>query len=189
MSMLATQPRYLTADEFLAEYEGVPGKWELVGGVPHMMAGGTARHADVAGNIYAALRTKLPGTGCRPFNSDMGLRISEQEVLYPDVAVYCDPRDLECNPDRTRSFGFPSVIFEILSPSSVRRDRGRKLEAYRELDSVRLIVLVDAAERRFETYERVDDDEWAVGLHAPGATLDVLAPPFTITADEMFAVD
>ncbi len=105
--MLATKPRSFTADEFLAEFEGVPGKWELVGGQPRLMSGGSATHANVAGNVYNALRRQLRGTGCRPFNSDMGFQISDHEVRYPDLAIYCSPRDRDRDLLQTKSFFHP----------------------------------------------------------------------------------
>lgn len=77
----------------------------------------------------------------------------------------------------------------MLSPTSGKRDRGAKMQAYQNIASVRLVVLVDPGERRFETYERVDDDEWAVGMHLSGTTLAVTDPAFEITAEEMFADD
>ncbi len=64
----------------------------------------------------------------------------------------------------TKTFEHPRVIFEVLSSTSGKRDRGPKMQAYQNIASVRLVVLVDPGERRFETYERVDDGEWAVGM-------------------------
>lgn len=186
--MLATRSRRLTADEFLAEFEGVAGKWELVGGEPRMMTGGSASHANVAGNIYHALRLQLRGTGCRPFNSDIGLRLANDEVSYPDVAIYCDPRDSGLDLLTVKAFRFPIVIFEVLSPSTSRTDRGDKVRRYQDVGSLRLIVLVDPERRTFETYERIEEG-WRVGLHEPGATLKVTNPAFQITAEEMFAED
>lgn len=186
--MLATRPRRFTADEFLAEYEGVPGKWELVDGEIRMMAGGSIRHAAVARNILTALTLKLRGSGCAPYGSDAGLRSNDHDVRYPDVGVYCDPRDRDRDARAAKAFEHPSVLFEVLSPSTARYDREQKIVAYQDVSSVRLIVLVDPDREQFETYERIEEG-WKVGHHLPGATLAVLDPAFEITADEMFAED
>lgn len=188
MATLATRPRRLTSEEFFAEYEGAPGRWELVGGEPRLRSGGFAAHANVAGNIYHCLRSKLGGSGCRLFNSDMGLWIASDHIRYPDVAIYCDPRDRDADMENIRTFRFPVVIFEVLSRSTARIDRVDKLLVYQDLGSVRLIVLSDPDRRMFETYERLEDS-WSVGHHLPGTTLSALNPGFTITADEMFADD
>jgi Uma2 family endonuclease len=188
-AILATRPRKLSAEEFLAEFEGVPGKWELVDGEPRMMAGGSRRHAAVARNVLVALSRALRGSGCAAYGSDLGLWLSDRDIRYPDVAVYCSRAELDENPETARALAHPSIIFEVLSPSTERLDRVIKVQKYQAIASVLLIVLIDPKERRFETYARVDEDEWAVGLHAPGATLSVIEPRFEITPDEMFAED
>ena len=187
--MLARKIQPMSAEEFLREFEGVEGKWELVDGEPRMMAGGSIRHADVALNISTALRVKLRGTGCRPYNSDTGLGLADDNIRYPDVAIYCDPRDLGRDRIATKTFNHPVVVFEVLSPSTAYYDRGDKVARYREIESVKVIVLVDPVARTFETYERLDADSWRVGRHPVGATLELAQPRVTLSADEMFAED
>ena len=108
MATRAVQPR-LTIPEFVELYAPLPGKYELWDGVPVLMAGGTARHALIGVNIVSALRPKLRGTGCAPFNSDMMLRVGAENGRLPDVAIYCDPRDL-ADPSAL-AFELPSVVF------------------------------------------------------------------------------
>lgn len=64
---MATQVHYplLTAEEFL-QIDFGDRKAELDNGVIRMMAGGTGRHAQVQGNIFVALRSRLRGSGCMP---------------------------------------------------------------------------------------------------------------------------
>lgn len=80
--------RPITANEFLEMDFGTDEKFELVDGVICMITGGTQAHAWVQGNIFAWLRARLRGTGCRPYGSDMALQINDTNVRYPDVAVY-----------------------------------------------------------------------------------------------------
>ncbi len=133
--MLARSRRKLSIDQFVAEYGGLPNKYELIDGEAVMMSGGSLRHADVSGNIYHALRNRLRGTGCRPFNSDMGVRIDATGVVYPDVTVSCDRRDLGGEGDRQPTLSSPKVVFEVLSPATVGDDRGYKTLAYKEIRS------------------------------------------------------
>ena len=109
--------RPITADEFLSIDFGPDRKFELVDGVIQMMTGGSAIHANDAGNIYFALRQKLRGSGCRPYNSDMGLRVGEVNIRYPDVAVYCG-KTLDHPEQDVLAFDDPCVVFEVLSPST-----------------------------------------------------------------------
>ena len=184
--MLARAKRKLTAEEFYDLYGAVDAKYELVDGEAWAMSGGTVAHAMTAGNIFVALRTKLHGSGCQTFNSDMGLRLGAVDVRYPDVAIYCDPRDLGRDPATTRDFERPSVIFEVLSPSTELEDRRVKVIQYKAIDSVRTIVLVDPTRKVFELHHRATDREWQHFLSEPGDDLELGEPSLTLTAAEIF---
>lgn len=180
----AVQPR-LTIPEFVELYAPLPGKYELWGGVPLLRAAGTARHALVGGNIIASLRAKLRGTGCAPFNSDLMLRVCAENGRLPDVAIYYDPRDI-ADPSAL-AFERPSVVFEILSPSTARVDRGAKLTEYQAIESVHTIVFVDPDLERMETWDRVAANEWRDVQHPAGADLALTHSAVILTAAEIFA--
>ena len=73
--MRALATRFLTVDDFLHRYTGIEGRWELVHGVPVMMAGGTIHHGRIARNIVIALGTKLCGRGVGPSAPTGALRL------------------------------------------------------------------------------------------------------------------
>jgi Uma2 family endonuclease len=183
-----SRARTMTAEEFLVEYEGVPGRWELVEGIPKLMAGGSIAHARVARNVLVALTPKLRGSGCEPFNSDTGLRLGDWDVRYPDAAIYCDRRDLERDPLTTREFRHPSVIFEVLSPSTARYDREAKLRAYAGVEGLRMVVLLDPGTRGVEVY-RPGEAGFDGGPLEAEVDLVSVEPPFVLTRDEMFDLD
>ena len=185
--MLARASRKMTVDQFLKLYEGTEGKYELVGGQVYAMAGGTATHADVCLNIASALRQKLRGSGCRPFNSDMGLTLTDETLRYPDVAVYCDPRDLQRNLREVRSFRHPRLIVEVLSPSTAGEDIGEKLLAYKRIDTVTAVVIVDPVDQRVELHERVAPNEWRHLILPPEAGVTLRDPALELTFAEIFA--
>lgn len=187
MRALARRP--LTANDFLHLYEGAEGRWELVEGEPVMMTGGTFRHADVAGNIYFALRDKLRGQNCRPFNADAGVGIDLHNIRYPDVTVYCDPRDLDVNLSEKRTGQHPVVIFEVASPSTAALDRGLKLQQYKALPSVQHIVFVNPDEQTVELYARAGESAWEETVLAPGADLPLPSIGTALTARDMFRAD
>lgn len=80
-------------------------------------------------------------------------------------------------------------MLEVLSPSTHRFDRSQKVERYREIETVRLLVLVDPVTRTLETDERIDAASWRVTRHAEGAALELTYPPITLSAEEIFAED
>src|SRR6266480_3019182 len=99
---------------------------EYLDGYVYMMSGGSANHAAISGNIYAILRSLLRGSQCRVYNSDMKVRVSEQQYFHPDVTVSCDPNDS----GTAAVIRSPRLVVEVLSPSTEARDRGRKLQCY-----------------------------------------------------------
>jgi len=130
-------------------------RYEYLDGYVYMMAGGTANHATISGNIYALLRSLLRGGPCRAYNSDMKVRVSEKRYLHPDVTVSCDPRDRG-----TADFiQAPRLVVEVLSPSTEAYDRGRKLQYYLACPSIGEYLLVDARSMRIEMY-RKEQKKW-----------------------------
>ena len=101
----------LTAKAFL-EIDFGEKKAELDNGVIRMMAGGTVRHAQVQGNIFGWLRQQLRGTGCRPYGSDMATATHDFSIRYPDVSVFCGPREAVRVVQRTGPNGWAEQRFD-----------------------------------------------------------------------------
>lgn len=84
----------LTLDAFLEWEERQTERYELVGGIVRMMAGGTEDHDRIGLNIAAALRTRLRGTPCYAHGSNLKVLSREAGAsMYPDVFVRCGGRD------------------------------------------------------------------------------------------------
>lgn len=176
----------MTVDQFLKVYEGVEGRFELVDGHVYAMAGGSITHSRTAGTIFSVLLQKLRGSGCEPFNSDTGLRLSDETVRYPDIAVYCDSRDLGLNPDATHAFRYPSLVFEVLSPSTRVEDRAVKVLEYKSIVTVEAIVLIDPIAKTIEIHERLDGENWLHRLPAAGIDLVLKKPAITLANADIF---
>ncbi|HEV7288643.1 Uma2 family endonuclease [Sphingomonas sp.] len=178
--------RPITADEFLEMDFGTDKKFELHDGVIYMMTGGTQAHSWVQGNVLTWLRQKLRGSSCRPYGPDMALKVTDTDVRYPDVTVYCgqspDPFTGETTLEN------PTVVIEVLSPSTTTFDQGTKLEEYRAMPSVSTIAFIDPANQLCRSVER-QTDGW---LDQPfSATRGIPLPSLdlTIPHDEIFARD
>lgn len=155
--MNVTSPRPLppppvARDDFLALLDARPGeRWELIDGVPLMMVGGTLRHSLIAGNVAAALRRLARSRGCQAHASDLLVSGGEASdfLAAPDVFVRCGPAD-----ETARFVTDPTVVVEVLSPSTMRLDRGAKFEQYRAMPSVEQILLVYQDQIRVESWTR-----------------------------------
>jgi Uma2 family endonuclease len=146
--MAKPQPRPWTLEEFLAWEQTQEDKFELVDGVVFAMAGGTAAHSTIAVNVISALRQKLRGSPCRPYNGDMKV-VGEYFSAYPDVSICCSPPR-----GRETVIREPVVVIEVLSSSTRDRDQGSKRINYQRIETLQHYVLIDAERCWVETMSR-----------------------------------
>lgn len=139
---------------------------ELIDGVIYDLASPTSTHQIIAGEIHRQFSNHVQKNGgkCIPFISPLDIKLSDRTVVQPDVMIACDPkkRDLKGNP-------MPTLVVEIVSPSSRKNDYYRKLIKYEEsgikeywiVDTKRNIVTVyDLSGKNdidVETYGLYDD--------------------------------
>lgn len=189
MASLALDPAYrrISVEEFLAMDLG-DAKAELEDGLIYMMTGGTARHAAIAGNVYFALRQRLRGSGCRPYNSDLGARTGDRNVRFPDVSVYCGEALNEGN-SRAQLIGDPTIVFEVLSPSTEHHDQNTKLPEYRSVAGMQAIVFIDPTEERIRLVVRTGPENWADDWLQAGTDLHLPWLHLVIPHAEIFARD
>lgn len=143
MPFYDNEPRLLTVEEYLSLEEKSAIRHEFLGGLMHAMSGTTRRHAVVSLNIATACRAHVQGGPCLTFHEQMKvrLRVNDEELYYyPDVMVTCDRRDrdnMECV-----WADYPTLIIEVLSPSTQSIDRREKFLNYRQIASLQEYVLV-----------------------------------------------
>lgn len=101
-------------------------RWEIIGGHPYAMTAPRVAHQVVCGELYALLHAHFKSKNCRPFLSPIDVRLSEHDVVQPDLIVVCEPSKIT----ETHIEGPPTLVVEILSPSTQRHDRVRKLRLY-----------------------------------------------------------
>lgn len=185
---MASRPQYplLSAKEFL-EINFGEHRAELDNGVIRMVAGGTARHARVQFNLQMALATRLRGTGCTPYGSDMAVAAHDRSIRYPDVTVYCGRNDQSS--DHAKAFDDPRVIFEILSAGTARTDLLVKLPEYKALPSVDTVAFIDIATERVCIVQRTGPNRWAEQAYDEPVAVELPSLGITIPHDEIFARD
>ncbi len=185
MASIPNHPAYRAVEvrEFL-EMDFGGAKAELVDGMIWMMAGGSPKHAAVAANIIIALGTRLRGSGCRPYGSDLAVRTGKQSIRFPDVSVYCGNPASRDNDDK-KLLGDPVVVFEVLSPSTASNDQISKLAEYRALSGIRTTVFVDPDTERVRVVHEGNGGEWLPqGADVPLPSINV-----TLPYGEIFARD
>ncbi|WP_036254719.1 Uma2 family endonuclease [Methylobacter sp. BBA5.1] len=112
-------------------------KHELINGHVYAMAGASANHERIAGNIYRKFGNHLDGSACEPFGSDMKVKVGSN-FFYPDVSVDCHFD--ESQPYYTES---PIIIVEVLSKATRKTDETVKLLSYINIPSLQEYVLIE----------------------------------------------
>ncbi len=144
---------YITPEEYLdLEREGTT-KNEYRDGDIFAMAGASRAHVLITANIAGELRSRLKGRTCEVYPIDMRVRVRQTTLFtYPDVVVVCgEPRFED---DVFDTLLNPTLIVEVLSPSTEAYDRGEKFARFRQLASLREYVLVAQKEVHVERYLR-----------------------------------
>jgi len=108
-------------------------------------------HNDVAGAIYTIFRTALRGKRCRAFPDGTEVHLDEKNHFVPDVMIVCDPSQIK----ETYIEGAPTLVVEVLSPSTQLRDRTVKMQTYGAA-GVKEYWIVDTISKYVEVYRQKD---------------------------------
>jgi len=156
-------------------------RYELWQGQPVAMTGGTAAHNLVALGLYRAIYPQLK-PHCRAFVADVKLRLAEaddSDTTYPDLMVVCNP---QTGNQQTR----PTLIAEVLSDSSVRRDRVDKLRVYTALDSLQAYLILSQQDVEVDVYLRAT--QWQRERHQGlAATIELATPKMRLALGDIYA--
>lgn len=152
--------------------------FELVDGVIIMMSNPTETHEQIASNIGAPLKLAMDARGCRTYLGGMRVQRSDNtrdgDKTKPDIVVRYGPRAAGTY------ITDPLIIVEVLSPTTMDIDRGRKLEFYKSLPTVRHIVLAYQDQMRVEHYRRSEHGFDLEVLITAASTLTLEAVDFQI---------
>ena len=161
------QVRY-TPEQYLELDRKADHRSEYVNGEVLAMAGASRVHNRITLNIGAALTEQLRGSTCEPFTSDLRVKsLATGSFLFPDVVVGCGPLEFE---DSSLDILLnPTVIMEVLSPTTAADDRSWKFAHYRRLETLTDYVMLSQFEPFVEHYTR-RGDHWVltelIGLEA-----------------------
>lgn len=150
-----------TLEEYFGRDQGAAERHEYYEGEAFAMSGGTFEHSRITANIIGELRDRLRGTPCGVQESNLRIRVARTTLYtYPDASVLCGEPQFDPLDAGRRTLINPTLIVEVLSPSTESWDRGGKFANYRQIDSLREYVLVSSDTPRVETYWRQSDGRW-----------------------------
>jgi Uma2 family endonuclease len=165
------QPRFTPA-EYLSRERASDQRSELIKGQIYAMAGASRRHSLIVGNIFGEIRNGTRGRPCEAHPGDLRVKVQRTEMYtYPDIAAMCGTPELE--DDHGDTLLNPTVIVEVLSPSTESYDRGQTFAHYRRLDSLREYILVAQDTVSVEQYVRNGETWTYVAITDPDAVLRI----------------
>lgn len=181
----ARQTRF-TEDEYLALEAASRTKHEFVRGEIRAMAGASPEHNLIAGNVASLLRAALRGRPCGVFPSDQRVYVGASgRYTYPDVTVVCGRVDRA--PQDPMAITNPSLLVEVLSPSTEHYDLGEKLADYRRIDSLHEVVTVRVDARHVELWQRTDVGRWQWSeFDGAGTVLELSSLGVRLPLDEVY---
>ena len=158
---MASEPiPHLTPEHYLELERLVPEKHEYIDGDMVAMSGGSPSHSRIAANVIRHLPLQKGGN-CQIFTSDLRVSVHWSRLItYPDVTVVCGkPEYADGKRDTVTN---PTLIVEVLSPSTESHDRGRKADLYRFIPSLREFLLIGQSPVLIDHYRRMPDGTWQI---------------------------
>ena len=167
MGLPRTKPLF-TVDQYLALERASEERHEFLDGQIYDMAGESGEHGDISVNLVAAVHNQLKGTPCRARSKDTKVRSGPEPrspqstsgmFSYPDLVVICgEPEYHDAHSDIVLN---PTVIGEVLSPSTESFDRGKKCERYQTWNqTLKDYLLISQGEQKIEHHVRQADGSW-----------------------------
>jgi Uma2 family endonuclease len=142
-----------------ADYLGWPDdeRWELIDGVAYnMCAAPNLYHQHVVGELFTQLKNFLRSKPCRVFIAPFDVLLPQWQgqdddsvdtVVQPDVLVFCERDKLHPRGGR----GAPSLVVEVLSPWTSRKDLNEKFRLYQRV-GVPEYWVIDPEGRSLQAY-------------------------------------
>jgi Uma2 family endonuclease len=178
--MVAQPIATMTEQEYLAFERASETKHEFLDGRVYAMAGASMRHGRIIKNTSGSLYNQLRGGPCEAITNDLRVRVRATGLnAYPDIVILCGEPVL--TDDHLDTLLNPTILIEVLSPSTEAFDRAEKWVHYQQIPSLQEYLLIAQGAPRVDHYIRQDDGSWrytvtigldaSVGLPTVGCTL------------------
>ncbi len=169
--MAAQSHPQLSEEDYLRLERASDVRHEYLAGEIFAMVGASRAHNLIGGNTYASLHAQLRKRACEIYTNDMRVRVSVSNLYaYPDIIVTCaEPQFADGEFDTLLN---PTVIIEVLSPSTESYDRGGKFQHYRALRLLKEYLLITQDAYHIDQFVRQGEIGWLLTEYdGPEATL------------------
>lgn len=152
-------------------------RWEIIDGIPYMQAAPSWQHQAVLGELYRQFSNYFVNKSCKAFSAPFDVCLEESEdsrqVVQPDIVIVCNQSKLK----GTGYFGVPSLIVEIISPSTAKVDRVTKFNKYRNV-GVKEYWIVEPTNKIIQVFTLLDNKKYEMEIYEEeNKTIDVNSFP------------
>jgi Uma2 family endonuclease len=179
MSAIQPLPHKMSEEEYLAFDRASEFKHEYVNGEIIDMAGASWEHGLIVGNTVTALNNALANKPCFVLPQDLRIKATLfNSYRYPDVVIVCDkPKYIDDTPDTVTN---PTILIEVLSSTTEKEDRGKKLLEYRQIESLQEYLLISQESPQIERYLRQKGNDWLYS-EVSGLESKIVLPSIEVT--------
>lgn len=176
----------LSTEEYLQFEKTSIEKHEFYAGEIFAMSGASPRHNLIFSNLFGKLFNLLKGKPCKPYGSDLRIHIPENSLFtYPDISIICG--DIITTPIDEDTAIQPSVLIEILSPSTKNYDRSEKFKLYRDIPTLKEYILVDSEAIGIEVFRLNQTNHWELEEYRNiDNTLEIPSLNISIPLEEIY---
>ena len=156
---MSTALKRITPQEYLIRERQASTKSEFYQGEIFAMGGRSANHSLIAANFVREAGNALKDKPCTVFNSDLRVQIQATGLYtYPDATIVCGEQIFD--DDHRDTLLNPTVIVEVLSDSTEKYDRGKKSNHYRQIASLKVLILIAQDRPHVERFTRQPNGDW-----------------------------
>lgn len=180
------QKQHYSIQEYLEMEKAAMEKHEYYRGEIFAMSGAGKRHNVIFRNFFRDVAIWLKGQPCQPYGPDMRLHIPENTLFtYADISIYFN--DAVSSDEDDESFIKPTVLIEILSPSTKNYDRGGKFMLYRQIPTLKEYILIDTESIHVEQFAINPDQLWQLKEYTSvDDILDISSVSFSTSLREIY---
>jgi Uma2 family endonuclease len=179
--LVAKRDDWLSIEDFLAlDRESLDQKYEYRNGHMVAMAGGSTHHGILTANMHMLLGHHLKGKPCFAF-VEMTLKL-EDACFIPDLMVTCNEQDLT---DNKTYIEYPSLVIEVLSPSTESDDRGEKFFQYINSPTIQEYVLINYKVKLLQMHAK-KGQEWVYSDSKETGTIELQTIDLIVPVEEVY---
>jgi Uma2 family endonuclease len=182
---MTAQPKHrFTPEEYLALDRASDTKHEFFEGEVYDMVGGKPNHNIVCVNISSSLNSQLRDRPCLVFPSDQRVKsLRRLSYTYPDITVVCDEPDYFEGDTLIN----PTVIIEVISPSTENYDRGKKSKYFFSISSLKDFLLVRQDQPQIDHHTRTSETSWKMDeISGLDAVIDLPSIGCTLALSDVY---